>query len=107
MRRLKVDRTIDVDTSRLFSDLDTAAAYLKEVKSKHPDKQLTLDEQWCGYEQNGFVFTYFEEETDEEYNFRVEQLRMVEANKAKEQARAKEREKDLKELRRLKGKLGI
>lgn len=102
-----VAREIDVDCARLFGvSLGEAASYLAEVQAANPGKALTLEEKWYGYEDNGFVFSYDETETDEEFAARLAQ---AEAKREREKAAAEaalQRKQDEAELARLKRKLG-
>ena len=103
-----VTREIDVDCGRLFGvSLEQAAAYLREVQAANPGKSLCLVEKWYGYEDNGFVFSYDEIETDEEF---AERLAVEQAKRERERRAAEaalERKRDEAELSRLKRKLGV
>lgn len=104
----KVERQLDVDTNRLYGTLSEAIAYLQEVQSANKDKpDLSLTENWTGYEYMDMIFTYSTLETDEEFEFRLqlEEYRRKEVEKAA--AREKQRQLDLKELKRLQDKLGF
>jgi predicted dehydrogenase len=84
---------LDCDISRLYGSLDEAIAYLQEVKQKHPT--VCLYENWTGYEDMEMVFEYIREETQEEYESRVEyeqereRIRILEAQKEEERQKRK------------------
>lgn len=106
-KKQMVEGVVDLDTSRLFDDLDRVISYLREVKAEHPDKVLHLDEHWYGYEDNEHRFVYSRLETDEEFNQRIE---IEEANAkriAENIAREKIKNQKLKQLEQLKRELGI
>ncbi len=53
------------DKTRLYDNLDTAIAYLQEVKNKHPDARLGED--WYdGYSFQGLEVLYYRDETEDE-----------------------------------------
>lgn len=108
MSKKLVTRELDVDTNRLFGDsLGDTVAYLNEVKAQHPDKLLSLEEKWHGYEDNYFVFSYEELETDQEVADRME-LKRREAEEARrredEERSRREDERQFEILRRRLGK---
>ncbi len=105
--KIEVDGIVDLDTSRLFDDIDGAIEYLKEVKNQHPDKTLYLDEHWYGYEDNEFRFIYRRLETNEEFNYRVERLKAEEKRIADNKAKEKARNEKLKQFQKLKRELGM
>jgi len=91
IKRLTITETVDCDTDRLYASLSEAIKYLQEVKNKFPNLNISLSEEWTGYEDMHMIFSYTREETDEEFKTRLEELeeqekRKLEASK-KETAR--------------------
>ncbi len=99
------ERQVRVDPDRLYGPLDGAIDYLREIQAKHPI--ATLAEHWTGYEDMRLVFSWFEPETDEEFEARVaaEESR----SQAAEASRTKEAGRDAarKQIADLKAKHGL
>lgn len=104
---MKVIETVDVDTTRLYGFLDEAIAYLKEVNEKYAGTDISLVENWTGYEDMEMVFTYTREETAQERNRRKALEREQEEARARDRAQCAEREKKLAAYNKLKKELGI
>lgn len=100
-----VTRSVDADHSRLYGSLDDAILYLQEIKEKHPDAML--EENWWGYEDMTMRFAWAELETDEEFEKRLAAQRIKAKLDAEAKKREEQRKADLKELNRLKTKLGV
>lgn len=73
--RLKLSREIDLDSDQLFGKIEDIIKNLQRIKGEHPDKDLEIMEKWSGYEDNYFVLQYWSEETDDEYNYRLQSER--------------------------------
>ncbi len=41
---------VDCDTKRLYGDIAGAIAYLKEIAEQYKGTDITLEEEWTGYE---------------------------------------------------------
>lgn len=94
--RIKVTRTIEINRNDLFDKkIDDVIDFLLKIKKENTDKELKLQEEWSGYEDNYFVFSYEEYEDDEEYDIRIESIEKQE----REQLEKKRKDKLLKEKR--------
>ena len=104
---VRVEERIDVDTDRLYGPIDGAIKYLKEIRAKYSGTDISLGEHWTGYEDMEMTFVFTRDENALEKGKRVQQEEYQ--RKAAERAAKdrKEREADLKELTRLKSKLGV
>jgi hypothetical protein len=61
----------DVDTERLYGNIDGAIKYLEEIRDKFKGTNITLDEHWTGYENMEMNFLWTRLETDEELTRRT------------------------------------
>ena len=105
-KRVIVEEIIDCDTTRLYSSLPEAIAYLQEVYKQYPE--ATLSENWTSYENMNMIFSFERPETDEEHQHR---LRLEDEKKAREAKEAAIKQKALedrynKELKKLNEKFG-
>jgi hypothetical protein len=90
IRALKKDiltRQIVLEQDRLFNDIDKVIQYLNELKNKYKGKNLSITDVWTGYEDVHYVAEYQEEETDDEYNERVEYNEMIQKEREAERKR--------------------
>ena len=103
--RLEVEREVDCDTDRLYGPVPQAIAYLQETHARHPE--ATLGEKWTGYEDMHMRFSWMEPQTDEEYVAHLERTLSFQRylRNARDEERAKEREKLEKQLRETQRKL--
>ena len=99
-----LERVIPLDTERLYGPLPDAIKYLQEIRAEHMDKpDLSIDEHWPGYEDVELRFLYHSEETDEEYQARLQQeeyARKQAERDANEKAAKAERRKKWEALNR-------
>jgi hypothetical protein len=105
--RKQIEVRIDVDHERLYGPIDGAIQYLQEMRDQHQGTGISLDEHWTGYEDMYMTLVYWRDETDEEFQGRLELEEMRRRLDEEEKRRAKERAKDVEEFQRLKAKLGI
>lgn len=103
-QRRQVQRMIPAE-SRINGPLDEAIAYLQEIKEKHPKAQLT--EHWTGYEDMELVFSWWEDETDEEMQSRLAEEQRKREAQAAEAKRIQERKAAELQIEALKRKHGI
>jgi hypothetical protein len=96
----------DVDTERLYGNIDGAIKYLEEIRDKFKGTNITLDEHWTGYENMEMNFLWTRLETDEELASRLEQEERRRQYAQQEAAREKARQRDLTEYYRLKRMYG-
>lgn len=102
--RKMVEHTCDVDKNDLFGDIDKSIALLKKLKEKG---YTSIEERWCGYEDNFYEAVKKELETDEEYLRRivvlvVEESKDIERREEQRSAvkkRIKELEDELKKMK--------
>lgn len=67
-----------VDTERLYGPIPVAIKYMQEIQAEFGHhKDLTLLENWTGYEDMEMSFSFSRLETDEEFTSRLEQERKV------------------------------
>lgn len=97
-------RRIDVDTSRLYGDVASAAKYLLEVAKEHPN--YVLAEHWWGYEDMNMVFESYEEETDYEFDLRKKSEYSLYKKAIEDAEDRKKKEADRKKFLELKNKHG-
>jgi hypothetical protein len=98
----------DCDTGRLYGSIDDAISYLAEMRDKFRDcDRFGLEEHWTGYEDMEMVFSYYREESDEEFARRLDEEERQRVRAAEERRREDQRKADLKEFERLKARLGI
>lgn len=104
--RAKTEHAEVIDEGRLFDGgIDKSIAYLNYLKG---EGYTHIKERWCGYEDNFFVATKIEDETDEEYYRRladaithhVEQFLKKENEENAKKKRIKELENELRQLKR-------
>lgn len=103
--RKMVEHTCDVDKNDLFGDIDKSIALLKKLKEKG---YTSIEERWCGYEDNFYEAVKKELETDEEYYHRIatlvaeesEAIERREAQRSAAKKRIKELEDELKKLKK-------
>lgn len=91
-----VEHTCDVEKDALFVGIDKAIDCLKKLKE---EGYTSIEERWCGYEDNYIVAIKMELETDEEYYRRIASL-VSGASKTIERREAQRRtaEKRINEL---------
>jgi hypothetical protein len=99
-KRLTIQRERDCDIERLYGPLDTAIAYLEEIKTQQPDARL--DEHWFDYESMELRWVWYSEETDEELEARLERMKQEERTKNLLDRKIKERADILKQIETLK-----
>lgn len=104
--RKRVEVRLDVDTDRLYGDIDGAIRYLTEIRDQYQGVGISLDEHWTGYEDMEMTFVYFREENDEEFNRRLEEEEAQRRYQEKLNRETEQRLKDQKEYERLRVKLG-
>ena len=104
---MNIVETFAADTSRLYGSLDEAIAYLKEVNEKYAGTDISLAENWTGYEDMDMVFIYSREETAQERNRRKALEREQDEARARDLAQRAEREEKLAAYNKLKKELGI
>lgn len=105
--RKTVEEEITFDEERFFTDLDSAIAYLKELKDANKDKKLILEDRWTGYEDRYTRLYFTRLENDDEYSSRMkkENRECNEALSMAKQAKVDaEYERQMKELKRRFGK---
>ena len=61
--RIDKNRECDVDEDMLFTDIDSVIKYLNTLKK---EGYTNIEQKWSSYEDNYFVATKIEKETDEE-----------------------------------------
>lgn len=61
--RMYKKREYDIDEKMLFTDIDSVIKFLNSLKK---DGYTNIEQKWSGYEDNYFVATKIEKETDEE-----------------------------------------
>lgn len=100
-KRIAVE--VDCDTERLYGPIPGAIKYLQEIANQFPGIDITLYENWTGYEDMSMIFLYSRLETDEEFNVRLEQeayAAKLAAEKNQRDAVRREKEKQFEQLRR-------
>ena len=106
MKKLILTEEIDLDYDSLFNtDIDSIINYLEKIKSLYPSRELNIEEKWSGYEDNYFVVTYEREETDSEYECRIQKEKEAEERERKRMEREIERKRISDEINELKDKL--
>lgn len=106
--RLKnILRVLPEDCDIFGETVDDTIAFLNDLRSKHPDKVIYIDDHWTGYEDVEYRFIYYSDETEEEYTDRQEVLRRLQEKEDKEKSDQERRKSDLNEYNRLKKKLGL
>ncbi len=105
--RKQVEVRLDVDTNRLYGDLEGAILYLREISQQYQEFNISLSEHWTGYEDMDMSFVYSREETDEEMASRLEHEERAKQYARREAKKAEERKADLVEYERLRSRLGI
>jgi hypothetical protein len=103
--KIQIEVETSCDTRRLYGSFDEAIAYLNELKQICPTGNLS--EIWTGYEDMEMSYVFSREETDTEFETRLENERRLRAQRQGETARAEQRSRDIAELGRLKQKLGM
>lgn len=103
--RIRVTQVVECDTTRLYGPMSLAIAYLEEVYSEYPDAQL--DEHWYGYESMEMRFTFLRDETDAEYQARLDQIALVEKNRKRKAREDQTRKQKLTQYNKLKRELGL
>jgi hypothetical protein len=91
----------------LYGSLHDAITYLQEIKEQYKDTNIYLDEHWTGYEDMCMRFVYTRLENDEEYDRRIAHEKAMKKIHEDQRREEEQRKKDMKELNRLKSKLGI
>lgn len=105
--RQVVDVLIDVDTNKLYGPLPEAIRYLQDIRDSIRGHEISLYENWTGYETMNMCFTYQRLETDQEYEDRLNRERLYEQAYQQEIARLSDRKKKEAEYERLKRELGF
>lgn len=104
-QRIKVNQIVGADLERLYGPLDKAIEYLKEMADEHKGTDISLYENWTGYEDMEMSFSFTRSETDKEYNDRQAKEKKFLKDKADEEAKKKHNENVLAQIARLKEKL--
>ena len=102
-----VQHELDLDTSRLYGPLKDAIEYLQEIQAQHPDKELSIDEHWFGYEDIALRFVYRAPENDQQYSRRIFEEEHTEARQRENAERERKLKAYAKEQADLKRKYGI
>lgn len=102
--RIMVEHTCDVEKDDLFVGIDKAIDCLKKLKEVG---YTSIEERWCGYEENYIVAIKKELETDEEYYRRIASLvsgasKTIERREAQHNAAEKRINELEDEIRRIK-----
>ena len=105
-KRKIVTRRLECNTERLYGTLDEAIKYLTEMSEKLP-KDATLEEHWTEYEDMDLAFSWTSPETYKEYHDRLALEKASQEQEILKTEREAERQRDFKELDRLKKKLGV
>lgn len=106
-KRQTVTRYIRADCDLLYANtLKETIDYLNSVIKQYPDKNISLTENWLGYEDMEMSFIYDDIESDEEYESRIKHLEYLEKKAEEDKIKKIQREKDVAEYNRLRAKLG-
>lgn len=101
-------RNIVVDEDELIGvPLGRAISFLTKLMGEHPDKELYLDLNLHGYDTASLDISYDELETDEELAEKHASILRARAEVERAAKAKKDRDKDMKEYKRLQGKLGL
>jgi len=103
--RMIVTHEQEIGPDNLFGNIDKVISFLELLKR---EGYTEIEEKWCGYEDNYFVASKQEEETDGEYYLRLAKItNTCAANIDKREELKKKRLEKIKkleeELRKLKG----
>jgi hypothetical protein len=102
----RVTVAVDCDTQRLYGRIGEAIGYLKEIAEQYKDTDISLSENWTGYEDMEMRFEYTREETDGEFAARAEQERYKKKCAAEEAARVRARREKEQQFEQLRRELG-
>ena len=96
MEPIQVDHSTDIEVSALFCEIDKAIEYLNDLKKQGFQR---IDQCWSGYEDNYFVASKRELETESEFVHRVEcALQKVDIELDDKEERERIRKKRIAEL---------
>ena len=103
LERIMVEKESDcLDEDKLFANtIDETLSYINSLKK---DGWTSIEQKWCGYEDNYFVACKTVLEDDDDYAERVGRVILNEEVK-KEALRREENERKKKEVKRLKDKI--
>jgi hypothetical protein len=103
--KIIVAKRISADESRIFTELDDIIEYLQTVQNEHKDKKISLDQIWSAYEDCHLEFVYDEEETDEEYTKRIDELEKARVKAEFDRRVLQEQEDKIAKIKRLQKEL--
>ena len=95
MRKKIKEIIFEADQDRLYGRIDIAIEYLKEIKEIYKWIDIRLSEDRVWYEDMVMSFRYTREETDEEYNERIEEVNRIKLKKQEEKKQTDLRNKKL------------
>ena len=89
--RMDKEREYDVDKNMLFTDIDSVIKYLNSLKK---EGYTNIEQKWSGYEDNYFVATKTEKETDDEMYMRFREIVEEEIEEIEKKLEIKEKKKE-------------
>lgn len=89
--RMDKEREYDVDKNMLFTDIDSVIKYLNTLKK---EGYTNIEQKWSGYEDNYFVATKTEKETDDEMYMRFREIVEDEIEEIEKKLEIKEKKKE-------------
>lgn len=101
----KVEVVVDCDMEKLYGPIQGAIEYLQEIASQYPNTDISLEEEWNGYEDMHMQFVYHREETESEQVERIAEWKRKRKQELDQQAKINNKNQIEREIQRLRTKL--